>query len=124
MWGKGMRLEIHNNPLQRSVLVRIPSDFLRHKILDKKIWYPSLKRTCSSPTFSSAVRPKIHYHSSKPPHISPFPEIDPAKVKVISQSRQMITCELELPNCTPIIYSASSMHLILVMKELAFGLSS
>lgn len=31
---------------------------------------------------------------------------DPAKVRVISQSRQMITCELELPNCTPIIYSA------------------
>ncbi|CAG7900461.1 unnamed protein product, partial [Brassica rapa] len=31
---------------------------------------------------------------------------DPAKVKVISQSRQMITCELELPNCAPIIYIA------------------
>ncbi|CAN6975870.1 unnamed protein product [Brassica rapa subsp. trilocularis] len=70
MWGKGMRLEIHNNPLQHSILVRIPSDFLRHKILDKNIWYPSLKRTCSSP-----VLPKIHYQSSKPPHISPFPEI-------------------------------------------------
>ncbi|KAL0847726.1 hypothetical protein Bca101_020972 [Brassica carinata] len=39
MWGKGRRLEIHNNPLQRSVLVRIPSEFLRQKILDKNIWY-------------------------------------------------------------------------------------
>ncbi|XP_056857638.1 uncharacterized protein LOC130506964, partial [Raphanus sativus] len=31
---------------------------------------------------------------------------DPAKVTMISQSRQMITCELRLPNCAPIIYSA------------------
>lgn len=31
---------------------------------------------------------------------------DPVKVTVIAQSRQMITCELVLPNCTPIIYSA------------------
>ncbi|CAG7882988.1 unnamed protein product, partial [Brassica rapa] len=37
MWGKGRRLEIHNNPLQRSALVRIPSEFLRQKILDKNI---------------------------------------------------------------------------------------
>ncbi|KAF2579134.1 hypothetical protein F2Q68_00000345 [Brassica cretica] len=39
MWGKGRRLEMHNNPLQRSDLVRIPSDFLRQKILEKNIWY-------------------------------------------------------------------------------------
>lgn len=39
MWGKGRRLEIHNNPLNRSVLVRITSDYLREKILDKNIWY-------------------------------------------------------------------------------------
>lgn len=39
MWGKGRFLEMHNNPLQRSILVRIPSEFLRQKILDKNIWY-------------------------------------------------------------------------------------
>ncbi|CAN7058142.1 unnamed protein product [Brassica rapa subsp. trilocularis] len=39
MWGKGRRLEIHNNPLQRSAIVRIQSEFLREKILDKNIWY-------------------------------------------------------------------------------------
>ena len=31
---------------------------------------------------------------------------DPAKVKLISQTKQVMTCELELPNCAPIIYSA------------------
>ncbi|KAF3579306.1 hypothetical protein DY000_02031882 [Brassica cretica] len=37
MWGKGKRLEIHNNPLNRSVLVRIHSEYLRQKILEKNI---------------------------------------------------------------------------------------
>ncbi|KAJ4868818.1 Uncharacterized protein Rs2_49635 [Raphanus sativus] len=39
MWGKGNGLEIHNNPLNRSVIVRIQSEYLRKKILDKSIWY-------------------------------------------------------------------------------------
>lgn len=39
MWGKGGRLEIHNNPLQRNTIVRIPNDYLRSKILEKCIWY-------------------------------------------------------------------------------------
>ncbi|KAF3572025.1 hypothetical protein F2Q69_00063092 [Brassica cretica] len=39
MWGKGNHLEIHNNPLNRSALVRIPNAYLRQKILDKNIWY-------------------------------------------------------------------------------------
>lgn len=39
MWGKGRRLEIHNNPLNRSAIVRITSDYLRAKILEKGIWY-------------------------------------------------------------------------------------
>lgn len=39
MWGKGKRLEIHNNPINRYVLVRIQSDYLRHNILEKNIWY-------------------------------------------------------------------------------------
>lgn len=39
LWGKGKRVEIHSNPLSRSMLVRIPSDYLRQKILEKRVWY-------------------------------------------------------------------------------------
>lgn len=39
MWGKGKRVEIHNNPLSRSMLVRIPNDYLRQRILEKNVWY-------------------------------------------------------------------------------------
>ncbi|KFK32715.1 hypothetical protein AALP_AA6G279100 [Arabis alpina] len=39
IWGKGLKLEIHVNSLARSMLVRIPNDFIRHKVLEKKIWY-------------------------------------------------------------------------------------
>ena len=39
MWGKGKQLEIHNNPRNRSTLVRIRSEYFRQKILDKCIWY-------------------------------------------------------------------------------------
>ncbi|XP_013654227.2 uncharacterized protein LOC106359004 [Brassica napus] len=39
MWGKGKKLEIHNNPLNRTTIVRITSEYLRNKILEKSIWY-------------------------------------------------------------------------------------
>ncbi|CAF2205590.1 unnamed protein product [Brassica napus] len=39
LWGKGIRVEIHSNPHTRSMLVRIPSDYLRQKILEKRVWY-------------------------------------------------------------------------------------
>lgn len=39
LWGKGIRVEIHTNPLSRSMLVRILSDYLRQKILEKRVWY-------------------------------------------------------------------------------------
>ncbi|KAF3603631.1 hypothetical protein F2Q69_00037754 [Brassica cretica] len=39
MWGKEKKLEIHNNPLNRSTIVRIPNAYLREKILEKNIWY-------------------------------------------------------------------------------------
>ncbi|KAF2586771.1 hypothetical protein F2Q70_00034595 [Brassica cretica] len=35
MLGKGKRLEIHNNPLNRSTLVRIQSEYLRQKIIER-----------------------------------------------------------------------------------------
>lgn len=39
MWGKGKRVEVHTNPLSRSMLVRIPSDYLKQKIIEKGVWY-------------------------------------------------------------------------------------
>lgn len=39
LWGKGRGLEIHTNHLTNSMLVRIPNDFIRQKVLEKKIWY-------------------------------------------------------------------------------------
>lgn len=39
MWGKGRKLELHNNPLNRSIIVRIPDEYLRQKILEKNIRY-------------------------------------------------------------------------------------
>ncbi|KAF3544445.1 hypothetical protein DY000_02009265 [Brassica cretica] len=39
LWGKGIRVEIHSSPLSRSMFVRIPSEYLRQKILEKRVWY-------------------------------------------------------------------------------------
>lgn len=39
LWGKGRGLEIHTNHLTNSMLVRIPNEFIRLKVLEKKIWY-------------------------------------------------------------------------------------
>ncbi|VVB08928.1 unnamed protein product [Arabis nemorensis] len=39
IWGKGQRLEIHVNSVNRSMLIRIPNNFIRLKVLEKKIWY-------------------------------------------------------------------------------------
>ncbi|KAF8105941.1 hypothetical protein N665_0151s0034 [Sinapis alba] len=55
MWGKGKRVEIHNNPLSRSMLVRIPSDYLRQIILEKNIWYVGDSMFHASQWSSSSV---------------------------------------------------------------------
>lgn len=39
LWGKGKKLEIHMIQDTRSVIVRIPSDYIREKVLKKRIWY-------------------------------------------------------------------------------------
>lgn len=39
MWGKGKHLEIHMLPTKKVVLVRLPSDFIREKVLLKRLWY-------------------------------------------------------------------------------------
>lgn len=60
MWGKGKRLEIHNNPLNRSVLVRIHSEYLRQKILEKNIWY------VGDSMFHTAQWSSVHSTSTPP----------------------------------------------------------
>lgn len=39
MWGKGAKLDIRNNLKDRSILVRIPNEYIRSKVLEKRIWY-------------------------------------------------------------------------------------
>ncbi|KAG5409702.1 hypothetical protein IGI04_006021 [Brassica rapa subsp. trilocularis] len=39
LWGKGNKLEIHMIQSTRSMIVRIPSDYIREKVLKKRIWY-------------------------------------------------------------------------------------
>ncbi|KAL0874967.1 hypothetical protein Bca101_024672 [Brassica carinata] len=39
LWGKGNRLEIHLIKSSRSMIVRIPIDYIREKVLKKRIWY-------------------------------------------------------------------------------------
>ncbi|KAJ4908470.1 hypothetical protein Rs2_12128 [Raphanus sativus] len=39
MWGKGKHLEIHMSPASNSVLVRIPNDYIKQKVLLKGYWY-------------------------------------------------------------------------------------
>ncbi|KAG2321539.1 hypothetical protein Bca52824_014752 [Brassica carinata] len=39
LWGKGNKLDIHMIQSTRSVIVRIPNDYIREKILKKRIWY-------------------------------------------------------------------------------------
>ncbi|CAN8242273.1 unnamed protein product [Cochlearia groenlandica] len=39
MWGKGKHIKIHINTFARSMLVRIPNDFMRTKVLERKWWY-------------------------------------------------------------------------------------
>ncbi|CAN7046797.1 unnamed protein product [Brassica oleracea var. botrytis] len=60
MWRTGRRLEMHNNPLQRSVLVRIPNNYLRLKILDKNIWY------VGDSMFHTAQWSSVHSSSTPP----------------------------------------------------------
>ncbi|CAA7050921.1 unnamed protein product [Microthlaspi erraticum] len=39
MWGKGHKLEIHLHHFKHSMLVRVPNEFIRSKILEKRLWY-------------------------------------------------------------------------------------
>ncbi|KAF3497992.1 hypothetical protein DY000_02054939 [Brassica cretica] len=60
LWGKGKRLEIHNNPVNRTVLVRIQSDYLRQKILEKNIWY------VGDSMFHTALWSSVHSKNTPP----------------------------------------------------------
>ncbi|KAL0702701.1 hypothetical protein Bca4012_058823 [Brassica carinata] len=39
MWGKGKNVEVHTNQLSNSMIVRVPNDYIRQKIVEKRIWY-------------------------------------------------------------------------------------
>lgn len=54
-------MEIHNNSLNRSVLVRITSDYLKAKILEKNIWYvgDSMFHTAQWTSQHSAQSPSL-----------------------------------------------------------------
>ena len=39
MWGKGHKLDIRTNLKERTIMVRIPNEYIRTKVLEKKIWY-------------------------------------------------------------------------------------
>lgn len=39
LWGKGTKIEIHTNTINRTMLVRIPNEFIRKKVVEKRIWY-------------------------------------------------------------------------------------
>ncbi|KAG2307195.1 hypothetical protein Bca52824_026943 [Brassica carinata] len=39
MWGKGQKLDIRTNKQDRTIMVRIPNEYIRRKVLEKRIWY-------------------------------------------------------------------------------------
>ncbi|KAL0679779.1 hypothetical protein Bca4012_007760 [Brassica carinata] len=39
IWGRGVKLQIHLKPASRTMLVKIPNDFIRHKVVDQEIWH-------------------------------------------------------------------------------------
>ncbi|KAG5396341.1 hypothetical protein IGI04_018155 [Brassica rapa subsp. trilocularis] len=39
MWGKGQKLDIRTNKEKRTIMVRIPNEYIRKKVLEKRIWY-------------------------------------------------------------------------------------
>lgn len=39
IWGRGVKLQIHLRPASRSMLVKIPNDFVRAKIVEQEIWH-------------------------------------------------------------------------------------
>lgn len=39
LWGKGQKLDIRTNLQERTFLVRIPNEFIRKKVLEKRLWY-------------------------------------------------------------------------------------
>lgn len=54
-------MEIHTNPSSRSMLVRIPSDYLRQKILEKSAWYvgDSMFHAVQWSSSASATKPPL-----------------------------------------------------------------
>lgn len=62
MWGKRKKVEIHVDTLAKSMLVRVPNEFIREKVLEKKFWHIDtcmfvvVPRTTSPSSISSELK--------------------------------------------------------------------
>lgn len=61
LWGKGVKLEIHANKIKRTMLVRIPNQFIRKKVIEKCLWYIGTAMFHVSPwsATTSPIAPKL-----------------------------------------------------------------
>lgn len=53
MLGRGKKIEVHIDTLARSMLIRVPNDYIRQKILEKKYWYIDTSMFVVVPRFTS-----------------------------------------------------------------------
>ncbi|XP_033129332.1 extensin-like [Brassica rapa] len=86
MWGKGHKLDIRTNLKERTIMVRIPNEYIRTKVLEKKIWYVAPPCSMSlpdcltaPPELPSKTPPLAKLPQKPPPNISP--NIEPAAPK-------------------------------------------
>ena len=63
MWGKGHKLDIRTNLKERTIIVRIPNDYIRSKVLEKKIWYVGTAMFHVSPWSASGVTSTLNLAS-------------------------------------------------------------
>ncbi|KAJ4911368.1 hypothetical protein Rs2_05989 [Raphanus sativus] len=61
LWGKGRHLEIHMVPTTKSVLVRVPNEFIRQKVLLKKFWYVDTSMFHVSQWSASTASPSLQH---------------------------------------------------------------
>lgn len=65
VWGKGKKLEIHLRHAERSMMVRIPNEVIRKKIVEHEIWYVG-----NTPLYVAQWTPNL---AMKPPTLESIP---------------------------------------------------
>lgn len=55
MWCNGHKMEIRTNQKERKIMVRIPNEYIRTKVLEKKIWYIGTSMFYVSPWTASGA---------------------------------------------------------------------